>query len=201
MITEINPFRELEANISPTEFEIFCMNTLKAYAKKEDLKDFSITHNKKIKADDGTYQIDVYAEYTALGAKNIVLVECKKKSNAIKREVVEVLHKRLENLGAHKGILISTSGFQSGATEYAAKHGIALWQICDIHIKHICNSVNLNTEKMRFVIEIEKHLPKYYAMEWNCVKDYPFNELYPTEQMVKEAVEKVKLLYSKEIVE
>ena len=92
MTTTINPYRELDANISPTDFEIFCMDTLKAYAEKERLKDFSITHNKKIQADDGTYQIDVYAEYTALGAKSVVLVECKKKSNAIKREVVEVLH-------------------------------------------------------------------------------------------------------------
>ena len=193
MTTEINPFRELEANISPTNFEIFCMNTLKAYAEKEGLKDFSITHNKKVKADDGTYQIDVYAEYTALGAKNVVLVECKKKSNAIKREVVEILHKRLENLGAHKGILISTSGFQSGATEYAAKHGIALWQICDIHIKHICNSASPNfMERMQFIMEVEKHLPKHYAIEWNCEKDYPFDELYPTEQMRMDAITKVR---------
>lgn len=193
MTTTINPYRELDANISPTDFEIFCMNTLKAYAEKERLKDFSITHNKKIQADDGTYQIDVYAEYTALGAKNVVLVECKKKSNAIKREVVEVLHKRLENLGAHKGILISTSGFQSGATEYAAKHGIALWQICDIHIKHICNSASpAFMERMRFIMEVEKYLPKHYALEWNCEKDYPFDELYPTAEMQKNAAEQAK---------
>ena len=193
MTTTINPYRELDANISPTDFEIFCMDTLKAYAEKERLKDFSITHNKKIQADDGTYQIDVYAEYTALGAKSVVLVECKKKSNAIKREVVEVLHKRLENLGAHKGILISTSGFQSGATEYAAKHGIALWQICDIHIKHICNSASpAFMERMRFIMEVEKYLPKHYALEWNCEKDYPFDELYPTVEMQKKAAEQAK---------
>lgn len=193
MEATINPYRELNANITPADFEIFCMNTLKAFAERERLKDFSITHNKKVKACDGTYQIDVYAEYTALGAKNIVLIECKKKSNAIKREVVEVLHKRLENLGAQKGILISTSGFQSGATEYAAKHGIALWQICDIHIKHICNSVNPSlVDRMCFVVEVEKLLPRHYTLEWDCERDYPFNELYPTQQMQKEAFEKAK---------
>ena len=122
-----------------------------------------------------------------------IFVECKKKSNAIKREVVEILHKRLENLGANKGILISTSGFQSGATEYAAKHGIALWQICDIHIKHICNSANPDfTERMRFILDVEKHLPKHYMLEWNCEKDYPFDELYPTEQMRMDVVAKVQ---------
>lgn len=30
----VNPYRELEANISDKDFEIFCKNTLEAYAKK-----------------------------------------------------------------------------------------------------------------------------------------------------------------------
>lgn len=71
MAMDINPYRELDANISSTDFEIFCLNTLKAYSDREGLKDFSIKHNQKLKADDGTYQIDVVAEYTALGARHM----------------------------------------------------------------------------------------------------------------------------------
>ena len=66
MAMDINPYRELDANISSTDFEIFCLNTLKAYADREGLKDFSIKHNQKLKADDGTYQIDAVAEYLSL---------------------------------------------------------------------------------------------------------------------------------------
>ena len=112
-----------------TEFEVFCMETLKAYAERENLQNFSIKHDQKIESDDGTYQIDVIAEYTALGAKNVVLIECKKHSNSVKRDVVTNLHAKLQSLGAHKGIIISTVGFQRGAVQYAEKHGIALWQI------------------------------------------------------------------------
>ena len=46
--------------------------------------------------------------------------------------------------------------------------------------------------RMRFVMEVEKHLQKYYALEWNCEKDYPFDELYPTEQMIMDAIAKVR---------
>ena len=195
MITDVNPYRELDANISPTDFEIFCLNTLKAYADREGLKDFSIKHNQNIKADDGTYQIDVLAEYTALGARHKVVVECKKKSESIKREVVAALYTKIQSLGAHKGILISTSGFQSGATLYAEKHGIALWQICDRHIKHIYNYVTTTTsfsDRIIYEMLIDKLLPAHFMMEWNCQSDYPETEIYPTPTMQSEAAEKAR---------
>ena len=45
---------------------------------------------------------------------------------------------------------------------------------------------------MRFIMEVEKYLPKHYALEWNCEKDYPFDELYPTVEMQKKAAEQAK---------
>ena len=55
MEIDSNPYRYLEADINPADFEVFCMNTLKAYAVKEGLQNFKIAHNKKIVADDGRY--------------------------------------------------------------------------------------------------------------------------------------------------
>ena len=197
MVTDVNPYRELDANISPTDFEIFCLNTLKAYAENEGLKDFSIKHNQKIEADDGTYQIDVLAEYTALGARHKVIIECKKKTESIKREIVAELYAKIQSLGAHKGILISTSGFQSGATLYAKKHGIALWQICDRHIKHIYNCLTPTTnfsDKILFDMLMDKLLPKHFMIEWDCDHDYPDKEIYPTVEMQKKAAEQAKMV-------
>lgn len=199
-MTDVNPYRELAANISSTDFEIFCLNTLKAYANKEGLKDFDIKHNQKIESDDGTYQIDVLAEYTALGAKHIVIIECKKRKGSIKREIVAELYAKIQSLGAHKGILISTSGFQKGATLYAKKHGIALWQICDIHIKHFCNCATTNTSfinNLLFDSLIDKFLPEHFMLEWDCDDDYPYDEIYPTLKMKQDAIEKVKELLKK----
>lgn len=67
---DMNPFRELPTHISPLEFEQFCLETLKAYAIEESLRNFEIKHNQKVETHDSTYQIDVPAEYTALGCKN-----------------------------------------------------------------------------------------------------------------------------------
>lgn len=191
MHVDTNPYRELETNISATEFELFCLETLKAYAEKEKLNDFTIKHNQKIQAEDGTYQIDVIAEYTALGTKNTVLIECKKYSNSVKRDIVTTLQAKLQSLGAQKGIIISTSGFQTGAVQYAEKHGIALWQVFDNYIRHISASANNQiSDGMKLRLEAEKHLPKYFILEWDYSLDFPSTQIYPTEEIQQKAWEK-----------
>jgi len=185
---DVNPFRELPVTISPMEFEKFCMETLKAYAEKESLQNFIIKHNQIVEAYDSTYQIDVLAEYTALGCKNTAIIECKKYSRSVERAIVAELHSKLQSIGAQKGILISTSGFQTDAVKFAKQHGIALWQICSRTIKHYSASANREIPPyILFQLQMEKHLPKYIMMEWDCNADYPYNELYPTAEMYTKA--------------
>lgn len=113
------------AEISPTEFEHLVKSFLAEAGKS--LPSIGVTHNVKEKAGDGTYQIDVKATFEAFGGSTIVvLAECKKYNTPVKREKVEILYSRLHSLGAHKGMIFSTSGFQLGAIEFAARHGIAL---------------------------------------------------------------------------
>ena len=193
MTIDVNPYRELDSMIGPIDFEIFCMETLKAYAKRENLTDFTIKHNQKISTDDGTYQIDVLAEYTALGVKNTVIVECKKQSRSVERGIVAALDAKLHSIGAQTGILISTTGFQRGATLYAEKHGIALWQICDNYIKHYSAAASeRHLYMLKIQNEFEKYLPKYFTLEWDCSADYPYSEIYPTKEMYMLARKKAR---------
>lgn len=196
MTTDINPYRSLTANISPTDFEVFCMKTLEAYAEREKLPNFTIKHDQKVETYDGTYQIDVLAEYIALGTKNTVLIECKKQSRSIEREIVATLDGKLRSIGAQKGILISTAGFQGGAVQYAKIHGIALWQICENFIKHISNSINYpSPDIMKYQFLVEQYLPKHFMMEWDCEADYPYTQIYPTEEMLESARERARKNY------
>lgn len=111
--------------LSPTDFEKIVKDYLTEVGK--DLTAFEVSHNVKEKTSDGTYQIDVKATFEVFGGSNIVaLVECKKYNQPVKREKVEILHSRLQSIGAHKGMIFSTSAFQQGAIEFAIKHGIAL---------------------------------------------------------------------------
>lgn len=200
----LNPYKNLVAELSPVEFEKYCMSILKSYADKEALKEFSIVHDKKISTSDGDYQIDIYCEFVAIGVKFKVLAECKKYKYPIEREKVAVLADKLHNIGAQKGILISTSGFQSGAAKYAKVHGIALIQIMDKCVKHIQNSARPRREMLdKLSIEWYNYLPNYFAMEYDEY-GFPMKEIYPSrneiqnirEQFIKD--NKIQLLKLKE---
>jgi restriction system protein len=80
---------------------------------------------------DGTYEIDITVRFQALDVEFLVLVECKHHISPIKRDVVEILFDRVRAVAGHKGIIFSTSGFQSGAVQYAQAHGVALVEIAD----------------------------------------------------------------------
>ena len=197
MTIDTNPYRDLSADITPDDFEPFCLDTLKACADEEGLANFDIKHDQKIEVYDGTYQIDVLAEFTALRSKIKVLVECKKLSRAVDRDKAMLLHGKLQSIGANKGILISTTGFQSGAVQYAKMHGLTLWQLCDRRIRHVMASGHQEiTDNMKIELLAEQYLPKYFMMAWDCDMDYPCDRIYPTKEMYRNAIEKVRENYS-----
>lgn len=116
-------------DITPTEFELQVKGLLERFEKIPEK--FEILHNVNEKGYDGEYQIDIKVTYQMLGAEFVVLVECKNHRSPIKRETIQILNDRIRSLGAHKGILVSTSDFQAGAIKYAKLHGIALANVVE----------------------------------------------------------------------
>ena len=173
-------------DLTPIEFERYCYDFLNGYAQKEGLQDFKITHNTRIKASDGKYQIDVYAEFIAMGSRFKVLCECKKYKNRVNRDKVAILHRKLESIGAQKGILISTSDFQSGAVEYGKAHGITLIKAEDYHFEYLSHSSGQqqNDDNDPFLYA-EKHMPPYVAFDCTADTEEPL-KIYPTREMIKE---------------
>ncbi|MFB5676661.1 restriction endonuclease [Paenibacillus terreus] len=122
------------------------------------------------------YQIDIIAEFMALSVGFKVIVECKRYTRPVEREKIVVLADKVRSLGAYKGILISTSGFQSGASEYASQHGITLLQIFDKYVMHIQASNNL--QKDHILMEFIKQSLKFYAYQWNTrLNDFPDKQI------------------------
>jgi len=113
--------------LTPEQFEIEVKNIIETSGL--GLSQFSVEHLEKLDGADGTYEIDITARFRALGADFLVLIECKHHRHPVKRDVVMVLYDRIRALGAHKGMIFSTAGFQSGAIKYAKAHGIALVEI------------------------------------------------------------------------
>lgn len=116
-------------DMSPTDFEKYSLQVLQQQI--QGLSNCRFEHNKVIEVSDGNYQIDGYIEFRAMGVLYKTLVECKHYKSSIEREKVQVLYDKLRACGAQKGILVSSSNFQSGAITYATQHGIALIQLTE----------------------------------------------------------------------
>ena len=172
-------------SLTPTEFEKHCLIILNGYAEEEKLPNFSIEHNVKLTASDGTYQIDVYATYTALGAEMKIICECKQYKNRVNRDKVMILDKKIQSLGAQKGILMSTAGFQSGAIQYAHEHGIALIQVFDTRENWYSHSGGPDEviDEDDPIVYGEKHMPRYQA---RLITADQTETIYPTRAMVNE---------------
>lgn len=115
--------------LTPREFELLVQGILDAAAGS--LVNYRSEHLAPLPGGDGEYIIDVAASFSAFGAEFVVLVECKHQARPVERQAVQVLHSKLQSLGAQKAMLFATSGFQSGAVEYAAAHGIALVEVAN----------------------------------------------------------------------
>lgn len=115
----------LPADISPTQFEGLVLAWLRHCAEAEPLQ-LEATHLGVVHGGGGDYKIDVLVEFSHFaGARFIALVECKHQARPLEREDVMVLEAKIRDVHAHKGMLFSTSGYQSGAIEYARVYGIA----------------------------------------------------------------------------
>lgn len=124
----LNPDRPVK--ITPKEYERQVLEWLRGLCS--DLKNFKISHLKKLSGASGEYEFDIIAEFSIFGeAEIVVLVECKRYGNAVKRDTVLPLEGKLRDVGAHKGMMFSTGGFQSGALEYASVRGIATLTFID----------------------------------------------------------------------
>jgi len=185
-----NPFGNFSSSITSAEFEEYCLTVLQEWANLDNLKDFTITNNIKLTKNDEEYQIDVYAEYTAINVKFKILIECKHQKRPVERDEVILLNDKIRNLAAHKGILISTSGFQSGALERAKVNGIALLQIMDKRILFYQASLQKIDE---YKIEFQKQYPPYVTFEYSgAITDFPDKKIYPSAKMDKELIQKIK---------
>ena len=88
---------------------------------------FQIVHDRKILGKSGhEHQIDVSAELQLAGLKLLILAECKKYCKKVSIDDVLTFAKRMEDVSAQKGIMVTTVGFQKGAEVFAKASGISL---------------------------------------------------------------------------
>lgn len=110
--------------VTPEEYELEVRSWLEKSGP--ELREFEVTHRETVQGSSGEYEIDAVARFRAFrGAEFVVLVECKRHTRPVEREDLITLLGKVRDVGAHKGMLFATCGFQSGAIRYAEQNGIA----------------------------------------------------------------------------
>lgn len=84
-------------------------------------------HSKRYLGKSGhSHEIDVSFEVELAGVKLLVVVECKDYGRKVGVDDVMTFIYRIRDIGAHKGLLVTTRGFQAGAVTVARAEGIGL---------------------------------------------------------------------------
>ncbi len=78
-----------------------------------------------------------------------MIVECKSYNpkNKVDRDEVMTLAQKMTSLKAQKAMMFSTSGFQSGAIQFAKENKIALIQVMDGNTSYVTKSYNNDPPK------------------------------------------------------
>lgn len=94
----------------------------------EELVGVTVHHQKVYKGriSQRDIKIDVSFNYTIAGADLLFLVECKCYNHAVPVDDVEEFYSKINDIGAHKGIMVTTVGFQDGTIKTAKGRSIAL---------------------------------------------------------------------------
>jgi restriction system protein len=96
-----------------------------------DLIDWAVRHLDLGEGLDGTYIMDITARFQLPGMDFLILSECKRHKDPVKRSDIQVLLTKLQSTGAQKGVVVAATGFQRGALEFARARGIACVRLID----------------------------------------------------------------------
>ncbi|WP_313553132.1 restriction endonuclease [Brevundimonas sp.] len=99
-------------------------------AQLHDTGSVTVQHNVTLQGRSGaSRQIDVLVHHREGLYDHRVVVECKYRKRPVTRAHVDELIATVREVGASRGVIFSTKGFQSGAIAQAAHAGISLFKI------------------------------------------------------------------------
>lgn len=142
--------------MTPTEFEMFTQKLFAKRLKKEFGYDIPVHHQKRYTSLTGnTYQIDISYSFTLFDIEYLTFVECKYWDSFVTREKVGYFKSILDDLKIHKGILITTKGFQSGAITYAQSQNIGLIKVTNNEYFELYSHADGGIAKLSEILTLE----------------------------------------------
>lgn len=149
------------------QYEQLTQSIYQAILRNESSNNIQVEHNVDVIGRSGVaHQIDVLWRFKQAGIEHTVLIECKNYATRLTLEKVRNFFGVLHDVGNAQGLIVTKTGYQSGAAEFANYYGIGLkilrkptdldWQgrMKDIHIKIVAKSV-VSTEDKPLSVQVK----------------------------------------------
>jgi hypothetical protein len=113
--------------MEPVDFETFVKSIIRDQLSDSNIQ---IHHRRRLRGKRSGYshEIDLSFEIDLVGTQVLVIVECKAYQRPVSVDDVLEFCSRIDDIGAHKGILVSTRGFTDGAIRLAESKNVAMIQ-------------------------------------------------------------------------
>jgi Restriction endonuclease len=112
------------------EYELFVKDYFETQLAKTFKIKIPVEHQKLLTAPDGTkYNIDLHYKFPVGSTEYLTIIECKNWKNYVSRITLNSIDSIRNALHAHKVIVVTATGFQKGAIEFARINKIGLYKI------------------------------------------------------------------------
>jgi hypothetical protein len=112
------------------EYELFVGKYFQEQLNKRFGEIIPVLHQKDLIAPDGNeYNIDLHYTFKIGNVEYLTIIECKHWNTSISRDLVLTLDSKRNSLKAHKAIMVTSKGFQSGAISFAKTNSIGLFKV------------------------------------------------------------------------
>lgn len=142
------------------QYEQLTQAVYQAILQKEGVVNVQVEHDVRVVGRSGvSHQIDVLWQFKQAGIEHAVMIECKNYARSLTIEKVRNFYAVIQDIGNAQGLMVTKTGYQSGAADLAKFYGIGLkllrkptdddWagRIRDIHLDITAKSVVVTEEK------------------------------------------------------
>jgi hypothetical protein len=106
------------------QFEILTKEIFEALVENPAYTE--VEHNVKLLGKDGLRQIDVLLRAQVSSLSILTIIECKDENQNLDVQYVDALHSKMQDVNAHKAVLVARKGFSKTAIQKAKRVGITL---------------------------------------------------------------------------
>ena len=113
------------------DYEILVQGIFQMLVDQQSVPNVTVKRNVTLQGLTGnTHQIDVYWEFRLADVVYKTVVQCKNWSSRVKQEQVLAFNSVLQDIpGQPRGIMVTSTGVQSGAERFAKSHGIVVYHL------------------------------------------------------------------------